>query len=177
MGMKMLLCASAFAAICPLYAAAGEANYSEDLMKFLTAPVSDADRGLCVGSDEKCAAEAARRRPVNDLLINFEKNSARLDEASKARLLKASKVFKDILEDEKLSSRTFAIDGYTDASGSDAYNLSLSARRAQTVASFLKGQGVDMTRIQIKGHGKENPRTSDPYDPLNRRVETRVASP
>lgn len=47
--------------------------------------------------------------------------------------------------------------GYTDRIGSDAYNLDLSRRRAQTVSDFLSAGGVPATVIHTEGRGKDNP--------------------
>lgn len=47
--------------------------------------------------------------------------------------------------------------GYTDRIGSDAYNLDLSRRRAQTVTDFLSAGGVPATVIHTEGRGKDNP--------------------
>lgn len=47
--------------------------------------------------------------------------------------------------------------GHTDSTGSDAYNLSLSERRAQSVSSYLKSQGVIAQRIISVGMGEKHP--------------------
>jgi outer membrane protein OmpA-like peptidoglycan-associated protein len=64
--------------------------------------------------------------------------------------------------------------GYTDDTGSDALNMPLSEKRAQTVASVLKAKGIAATRLEIKGFGKANPRYANVNDDArshNRRVE------
>jgi outer membrane protein OmpA-like peptidoglycan-associated protein len=40
--------------------------------------------------------------------------------------------------------RTAAIQGYTDSVGTQDYNQSLSARRADSVKSYLAGQGIGL---------------------------------
>ncbi|SEB17180.1 OmpA family protein [Paraburkholderia sartisoli] len=47
--------------------------------------------------------------------------------------------------------------GYTDASGTDAYNDALSARRAAAVALALTGAGMNPANIQQRGMGKQYP--------------------
>jgi outer membrane protein OmpA-like peptidoglycan-associated protein len=47
--------------------------------------------------------------------------------------------------------------GHTDDVGSDAYNLDLSARRAQTVREYLVEAGVNPEIITTKGYGKSDP--------------------
>ncbi len=44
--------------------------------------------------------------------------------------------------------------GHTDSTGSDAYNLDLSKRRADAVARYLISRGVSSARIQTQGMGE-----------------------
>jgi outer membrane protein OmpA-like peptidoglycan-associated protein len=52
--------------------------------------------------------------------------------------------------------RTALIEGYTDKTGSDTYNLTLSQRRADSVRDYLAGKGVDKERLTAIGRGKGN---------------------
>jgi len=64
--------------------------------------------------------------------------------------------------------------GYTDLAGTQAYNLRLSKRRAETVAAALEKMGVPKSAINVMWRGKENPRVPTPdgvREPQNRRVE------
>jgi outer membrane protein OmpA-like peptidoglycan-associated protein len=66
------------------------------------------------------------------------------------------------------------VSGYTDLAGTQAYNLRLSQRRADSVAGYLMKQGVPKTAMDVKWFGKEHPRvpTADGVrEPQNRRVE------
>ncbi|MEJ0033025.1 MAG: OmpA family protein [Bacteroidota bacterium] len=47
--------------------------------------------------------------------------------------------------------------GHTDDRGSDDYNLELSQNRAREVGQYLVAHGIDTTRIQTKGFGKQYP--------------------
>lgn len=49
------------------------------------------------------------------------------------------------------------ITGYTDRIGSDAYNLKLSQRRADSVKTYLVSQGIDASRLSTVGKGKADP--------------------
>ena len=66
------------------------------------------------------------------------------------------------------------LDGYTDRSGSDAYNQGLSERRAAAVRAYLTSHGTQDSTISTRGLGESNPRvpTADGVRELqNRRVE------
>ena len=47
--------------------------------------------------------------------------------------------------------------GHTDAKGTEAYNLTLSNRRAMAVADFLRGKGVAADRLLTEGRGEAEP--------------------
>ena len=64
--------------------------------------------------------------------------------------------------------------GHTDSIGSDAHNLRLSERRAQSVKDFLVKRGIAASRIATRGFGKANPVASNATAEgraENRRVE------
>jgi outer membrane protein OmpA-like peptidoglycan-associated protein len=64
--------------------------------------------------------------------------------------------------------------GHTDSTGSDAHNQALSERRASSVASYLRSQGVAGDRLYASGRGESEPRASNATAEgrkLNRRVE------
>ena len=67
--------------------------------------------------------------------------------------------------------------GHTDSTGSDAYNQSLSERRAVSVADYLAGHGVQSQRIATRGYGESQPIASNDTDAgrsANRRVEVKL---
>ena len=67
--------------------------------------------------------------------------------------------------------------GHTDSTGSDAYNQSLSERRAVSVADYLSGRGVQQARIGTRGYGETQPiAANDTPDgqAANRRVEIKI---
>jgi outer membrane protein OmpA-like peptidoglycan-associated protein len=64
--------------------------------------------------------------------------------------------------------------GHTDSTGPENYNQKLSERRAQAVADYLVGKGIDPNRITTIGFGESQPvvpNTSDENRQKNRRVE------
>ena len=66
------------------------------------------------------------------------------------------------------------VKGYADSTGSKAYNLKLSEKRAESVKAYLVGKGVAADRISTKGEGEANPIASNKTKAgraQNRRVE------
>ena len=49
------------------------------------------------------------------------------------------------------------IEGFTDSTGSTPHNADLSEQRALAVATYLKGQGIDGSRLTGGGFGPEKP--------------------
>ncbi|MFQ5562835.1 MAG: OmpA family protein [Parvularculaceae bacterium] len=69
------------------------------------------------------------------------------------------------------------IDGYADTAGTDAYNLPLSARRAEAVRSYLLARGAPEGRVVTAGHGETGlalPTADGVREPLNRRAEVEI---
>jgi peptidoglycan-associated lipoprotein len=52
---------------------------------------------------------------------------------------------------------TAVIEGHADEQGTREYNLALGARRADSARSYLVGQGVQSSRLQVVSYGKERP--------------------
>jgi outer membrane protein OmpA-like peptidoglycan-associated protein len=66
------------------------------------------------------------------------------------------------------------VEGFTDDTGSPAFNQRLSERRAQAVRDALVKQGIDAEKIEARGLGPANPVASNDNPggrSLNRRVE------
>ena len=69
------------------------------------------------------------------------------------------------------------ISGYTDSTGRDSYNQTLSERRANSVASYLVRTGTQHGRIQSRGFGERYPVASNDNAmgrAQNRRVEISI---
>jgi outer membrane protein OmpA-like peptidoglycan-associated protein len=70
------------------------------------------------------------------------------------------------------------VEGYTDSTGSEAFNLKLSQQRADTVRDYLVSQGLAADAIQAKGLGQDMPVASNETAAgrqANRRVEMIVS--
>jgi outer membrane protein OmpA-like peptidoglycan-associated protein len=69
------------------------------------------------------------------------------------------------------------IGGYTDATGSDEHNLTLSENRALSVVNYLIGSGIDSTRLRFRGYGNKSPvgdNVTAEGRKLNRRTEVQI---
>ncbi|MGE4014286.1 MAG: OmpA family protein [Alphaproteobacteria bacterium] len=91
----------------------------------------------------------------------------------------ASRVIEKVVADAaKANPSRIVVSGNADRSGSDAYNLALSKRRADTVAGALTRGGVARGKLQVEWFGESRPRvrTADGVrEPENRNVEIRFA--
>jgi len=72
---------------------------------------------------------------------------------------------------------TIIVKGYTDSTGTEAYNQELSERRAKSVANLMIGKGVDVGRVTAIGFGKQFPIAGNDTEAgrqQNRRVELEI---
>jgi outer membrane protein OmpA-like peptidoglycan-associated protein len=145
---------------------------SDDIVRFFSGAADlGATRGICVGTEEECSKKAdAPVKTGLDMMINFDLNSAAITPNAQNKLNE----FAEALKDTRLQSHSFTVEGYTDARGPEGYNMSLSEKRARSVAAFLLENGVEPSRINAEGKGEESPRVADAFDPVNRRVELRI---
>ena len=70
--------------------------------------------------------------------------------------------------------------GYTDAQGSESFNLTLSEDRAEAVRFWLVGQGVPGERVTAEGFGAQFPVASNDTSEgrnQNRRIEIEMRAP
>jgi outer membrane protein OmpA-like peptidoglycan-associated protein len=103
--------------------------------------------------------------------INFQSNSAELNEASTTELQQIVKLLKDN------PGVVIEISAHTDDVGSDAYNDNLSQKRAQSVTQFLAKNNTPLSQLVTVGYGKKQPivpNDSDENRAKNRRVELLV---
>ena len=71
-------------------------------------------------------------------------------------------------------SASVMLAGHADKSGSDAYNVGLSQRRADAVKAYLSGKGIPAAALSTEAFGESRPlvETADGVrEPQNRRVE------
>ena len=130
--------------------------------------VEDMVRALTPQARTRSLAGSTRNlQPMLDLTIHFDFDSATIRAESKKPLQDLAQA----LQDGRLSSFRFQVEGHTDAQGTAAYNDSLSERRARAVVGFLSAEGVGVERLQPVGKGfRELLDTADPKSAKNRRV-------
>ncbi|MCU0599220.1 MAG: peptidoglycan-associated lipoprotein Pal [Desulfobacterales bacterium] len=99
---------------------------------------------------EAMLKKAAMQKFVNeDVYFDFDDASIRTDAKAtlkdKADFLKAN------------PGVSVTIEGHCDERGTEAYNLALGERRAQSIKTFLVNAGIDKSRLQTISYGEEKP--------------------
>jgi len=77
----------------------------------------------------------------------------------------------------KYEDTNILLEGHTDSTGPEEYNLGLSKKRSQTVANYLATQNVNPARVTTVGYGESQPITSNETPEgraQNRRVEVAI---
>jgi len=140
------------------------------------APVAEVPVPVPVPAPAPAPAPAAATAPTSekvtfeaDTFFDFDKSV--LKPAGKAKL-------EDLVSKLKGTDIEVVVaTGHTDWTGTDAYNLKLSMRRANAVKAFLVSKGVPADRVFTEGKGESKPvasnRTAEGRA-KNRRVEVEV---
>ncbi|MGC2065025.1 MAG: YSC84-related protein [Candidatus Acidiferrales bacterium] len=100
--------------------------------------------------------------------VHFATGKADITADSEAALANAAQAIKDN------PGWKIQVEGFTDSAGDKAANLKLSQDRAEAVANWLAGHGVDRSRLTTKGYGEDKPVASNETETgrrKNRRVE------
>ena len=122
--------------------------------------------------DKLNAKQTERGSLITFADVLFDLNKAELKPAAHRNVLQLAEFLREN------PTRKVLIEGFTDSTGSAAYNLQLSEQRAQAVKRALVKEGVDFNNIQTVGFGKEYP-VADNATPasrsMNRRVEVTIS--
>lgn len=105
--------------------------------------------------------------------IRFDTNKSNLSATAQANLDKLIPVLKEYVDTD------IAIYGFTDSTGSNEYNQTLSEQRAASVKSYLASKGLSTARIRVIGLGEGDPvSTNDTAEGRseNRRVEFTIVA-
>ena len=120
------------------------------------------------GYDALIAAQP--KKPVH-FTLNFVNNKTVLTDESRAQI----PAVMDAIRTRKPTE--ISIFGHTDSTGTEQYNMQLSAERAKAVAALLKKNDPSLDRIEIKFFGDKEPLVhvdGKIAEPRNRRVEITV---
>ncbi len=101
----------------------------------------------------------------------FRINSVDLSDSARYNLEKIAVVF------NKYPETIILVEGHTDNTGTEEYNMDLSKKRAYAVSDYLIAQGVAKSRFEIKWYGEAQPKYSNDTEAdrkMNRRVEVGV---
>ena len=136
--------------------------------RFIDTVRNRATRSLSSGERQQIAT-IADQRPSIDLEINFDYDSATIGAQAKS----AVEALGRALTNPDLKGSTFLLAGHTDAAGSDAYNQTLSERRADAVKHYLVEKfGIAGNDLVTVGYGETRLKKPDaPRDAANRRVQ------
>ncbi|MDO8881974.1 OmpA family protein, partial [Pseudotabrizicola sp.] len=109
--------------------------------------------------------------------ITFDSGSAVIRPTEARKLASIGRIIDDILRDNP--GEVFLIEGHTDAVGSASYNLTLSDRRAESVALALtEYYGIPPENMVVQGYGEGELRIETQADERrNRRAVVRVITP
>jgi outer membrane protein OmpA-like peptidoglycan-associated protein len=102
----------------------------------------------------------------NQVLFGFDRSD--LGSQSKGSLDELIRIL------NKYPDTNIEIQGHTDNTGTDSYNQSLSERRAEAVAAYLRANNIRSSRIATKGFGESAPKYSNDTESgqsMNRRVD------
>ena len=100
--------------------------------------------------------------------VLFDLNSAKVKPEARAALTEAISILK------KNPDLKIEIDGHTDNTGTAAYNMTLSLKRAEAIKDYFVSKGIDPKRLSTKGFGFTRPAASNKTKEgraKNRRVE------
>ena len=123
---------------------------------------------------KRVLGDAEVRREGEGIVAEFKErvlfafNKADLASQAQANLDKLNNVLK------RYPDTNIEIIGHTDSKGTDAYNRSLSQRRAVSVSNYLKSNGISSSRLKTRGMGESDPVASNETEEgraSNRRVE------
>ena len=129
----------------------------------VAAPPKDSDGDGVIDANDKCPGTPAGVKvnaqgcpEVGQTLaslqgVNFDFDKATLKPEAPAILDKAADALK------AAPSIAVRVEGHTDSRGSDAYNMTLSDKRAKTVVAYLVSKGIGADRLTAVGMGKGAP--------------------
>jgi len=106
------------------------------------------------------------------LKINFDVDKDAIKPTEATKLDELAGVF------TKYPENIVVLEGHTDADGSEAYNQTLSEKRARSVENYLRGKNLNIASLSSTGYGEARPVASNETQEgkaMNRRVEINIS--
>jgi len=129
--------------------------------------------------DALAASEAAAVRREGDLLaislkgdVTFDHDSATVRPGLYSEIDRIANVLINYPQ------TVIRVEGHTDSTGSESYNMNLSQRRADAVKNLIVQRGLSTARIETMAYGETMPvadNSTETGRAMNRRVEIKVA--
>jgi outer membrane protein OmpA-like peptidoglycan-associated protein len=151
---------------------------AEDIFLTLMAPPVDRIERHYALDEIRYSEPLRARMPRIDIdTVNFESGSWEITPDQGERLAFVAQGLMRAIQ--RNPREVFLVEGYTDATGNDVDNLSLSDRRAESVAVMLTNQfGVPAENLTTQGYGKQFLKVpTDGPERANRRVAVRRITP
>jgi outer membrane protein OmpA-like peptidoglycan-associated protein len=151
---------------------------AEDIFLTLVAPPVDRIERRYALDEIRYSEPLRERMPRVDIdTVNFELGSWEITPDQAERLAFVGQGISRAIQ--RNPREVFMVEGYTDATGNDIDNLSLSDRRAESVAVMLTNQfGVPPENLTTQGYGKQFLKIpTDAPERANRRVAVRRITP
>ncbi len=126
---------------------------------------------------QELAEVAETKRTADGILVNlkndllFETGKATLTPEANTQLTQLGSIL------VKYPNNQVTVHGYTDSVGTEAFNESLSLKRAHAVQGVLRASGVPENQLRTEGHGEHMPLVGNDTKEnraKNRRVELKI---
>jgi len=154
-------------------------NYNKDSEEFETSDVRDLELtlGLTLTENEFINVRGQLMVNVNPIYFDLDKSEIRPDAA-----IELEKVVRIMQKYPKIK---ISLGSHTDSRAPDAYNQSLSERRAKSSLEWIIDKGIEASRITGQGYGEtqlvnkcsNGVRCSEAEHQLNRRTEFIIVNP
>ena len=159
------------------------------LARYNGCPIPDRDNDGINDEEDKCPDEAGLAAnngcpkpviPVQEIeeKLSVAAKNIYFKTASAVLLSKSYAALNDVYTImEAYPTVNLSIEGHTDNVGKDAYNLTLSKKRAASVLNYLVKKGVSKIRIKSQGYGESKPKATNKTAAgraQNRRVEMHI---
>ena len=147
-----------------------EGLYCSEQWQQAMGDLREARSGL-IASESLSDVTSAAVAPVERYLVYFALDDYSLNDAAERTV---QLLYEELTKQTGAKQLTISVNGHTDTTGSDRYNMMLSNRRADTVKKMLVVLGMQSEAIEAYGFGEtdlKTPTADEVLEPKNRRVE------